>query len=139
MIDLSTLSARLRTLVPEFARVAGVADLAAAKNAVLSLPAAYIMPGSETASPSSLIGRHTQKVTERFTILIVAKNVSDQSGMAAQSEIAVLSGKVRDALLGWQPTASHAPVELFGAGPLELANQLLYWPEGFQVSTTITA
>jgi len=139
VIDLTTIATRLQAAVPEFARVAGVADLAAARNGVIKLPAAYIMPGSETASPNKMIGGHSQEVTERFTILIVAKNVSDQSGMAAQAELFDLSRKVRDALLGWQPTTEHSPVNLAGAGPLELANQMLYWPEGFQVSTTIRA
>jgi len=137
MIDLRTIATRIETLVPEFGRVAGVADLAAARNGVIKLPAAYIMPGSETAAPNKMLGGHAQEVVERFTILIVAKNVSDQSGLAAQVELSDLSRKVRAALLGWQPTGEHTPVNLAGAGPLELAHQMLYWPEGFQVSTTV--
>jgi hypothetical protein len=137
MIKVATIAARLMSLVPELARVAGVSDLAAAKGNVTQLPAAYIMPEPERAKPNKLMGGHSQELIERFTILLLVKNVSDYGGMAAQEEVEALSAKVRAAMLGWQPTPEHSPVDLVGAGPLDPTNNLLYWPEGFQASTTI--
>ncbi len=138
MIKVAIIASRLKEMVPELARVAGVSDLAAAKGHVTQLPAAYIMPEPERAKPNKMIsGAHSQELTERFTILLLVKNVSDYGGMAAQEEIEALSARVRAAMLGWQPTPEHSPVDLVGAGPLDPTNNLLYWPEGFQASTTI--
>lgn len=138
MIDITLIVERLKSQVPELVRVAGLADLLAARASITQLPAAYIVPEPESATPSRMIGRHVQKNTVGFAVLLAVKNVSDQTGMAAQMDLVRLSESVRAALLGWECTPDHTPINLTGAGPLDFSQQILYWPERFQASVEIS-
>ena len=132
MLALSVLTTRIAAQMPQLKRVAGFADLVAARGKVTVFPAAYVIPERESAEENSLIGIHDQRISESFTVLLLAKNVTDARGLAAQEEVKALSDALRAALLGWQPSTAHTPLDLVSAGPLELADQILFWPETYK-------
>lgn len=135
MLALTTLVDRLKAQVPALKRVAGVADLVAAKGSFTAFPAAYVIPERESASPNALHGVHDQQIVEAFTVLHLVKNAKDATGLAAQGDLKALVDATRAALKGWQPTVNHTPADLVQGGPLELTDQILYWPETYQTTT----
>jgi hypothetical protein len=130
MLSLDTLKARIQAEVPGIRLVDAYASLVAAKGVARQTPAAFIYPASETA-PLGNGYQHLQRVRVQFGVLIVVRNVSDAGGAAAQKETEQLSAALRAALCGWVPGSDYDKVQLTSAGPAELDNGFLYWPETF--------
>lgn len=140
MLSLAVITARLQAEMPQLRLVAGAAALAAAKDQLTALPAAYVLPGSETAQRNPLLdaSQHSQVSTEQVTVILAARNVRDARGAAAHAELLALSQALRAALVGWAPDDARGALNFVRAGPLELGDAVLFWPETYDTLTLIT-
>lgn len=130
MLALATLAGRIDAEAAGFATVTGLADLVAASGIVKRLPACYVAPGQETASPDPMIGRSSQRVVETFGVWVAVSSGASATGGAAQAVLKTLVDALRAALVGWQPGAGYTPIELVSAGPIQWDDgQTLFWPE----------
>lgn len=133
MLDQTALATRIAAQAPAFKLVDEFAGLVAAKGVARAVPAAFIFPSAETApEPDNYAG--LQRLRVDFGVLIVVRNVADAGGGAAQAEAKDLSDALRAALRGWSPGANYSRIRLASAGPAEMSNGYLYWPENFSTS-----
>lgn len=103
---------RLKTHCPSFCgRVEGAASLAAIKPSAVTTPSAFIIPVTKNAEPNSMLGIHSQKVTEVFGIAVFVSNMRDSTGEAAQIEQEPILDEIYDALAGWQPSYAENPID----------------------------
>lgn len=133
-MQLAPAIARLKAEVPQLRIVGGAADLAALREAPpLQLPAAYVLALAESARPNSLstVGALMLRRAVRFAVVLAAQNLRDPRGEAAQGALEALRAAVLGALLNWQPTDDHDPVEFAAGRLLSLADQVLWWQDEF--------
>lgn len=127
---LAPIADRLKIQVPALKRnVSGAADFAAAREGLNSVPAAFVLPLMDRATPSSTQDESVilQLVTERFGVVLVVSNVRDMHGAAAHDDLEPLRDAVILALLGWPPSAGYHPVEYGGGRMLALNGDDLWW------------
>lgn len=129
---LQTIIDRLNEQVPDFqGRVAGAAELAAALNGLVKCPVAFVLLADETSSRNELVTALSQRVEVRFGVVLVIRNVADARGKAAAVDLDVIRLQVMVALLNWQPSADHEPVQHV-AGKLDnYDDQTLWWADTF--------
>jgi hypothetical protein len=126
---LAALEARIAAL-PQLRLVRGAPDfVTAAETRPPALPAAYVLPLSESAGPNALGGAVAQQVSAETGIALALANVADPKGRAALADLAALRAAVRDALLGWVPEAGCSPLEFAGGGLLGFKDGVLWWQD----------
>jgi hypothetical protein len=124
----------LRTALPELRAVGGSADLDAALEGAVALPAAFVLPLLEQARPLKLLGLAAQRVTVTFGVLHVLSNRRDARGAAALTDLHTHRRALRAALLGWVPDAETGePVTFEGGRLMRLDDEgRLWWMDEFK-------
>jgi hypothetical protein len=130
-MDMALITAHL-VGVAGLAKIGGAIDFAAAAQDLRNkLPAAYAVPGRETASPNQEITSVLQRVEVRFAIVLAISNQRDARGEKAQSQLEPVRDAVKDRLLGWPPSAAFDPCEFAGGRLLALNDAVLWWQDEF--------
>lgn len=113
---------------PEFRKVSGASNFAAARDDLKTAPAAYVIPLRDAASANQLGGGAIlQPVREQFGVALAVSNLRDASGVAAQAEFERLRRLVIDKLLGFVPGTDYEPVEYVGGNILMMDAAVLWW------------
>jgi hypothetical protein len=91
---------------PVFRIVGGAAEFAALAGEPKATPAAYVLVEEEQSEDNArMTGPVLQRVEADVAVIIVTRNVADNSGAAAAEEIETLKAKVRGALMGFVPSS----------------------------------
>lgn len=128
---------RLDIQVGALRKVAGSADFAVALDDLkpAALPAAYVLPGAESAGRSTT---GTQLVSQqnrpRFGVMLAVSNLRDARGENAQTDLRTLRIAVMTVLLGWSPDAAFDPVEFAGGKLFRMSNGVLWWMDEFSTA-----
>lgn len=120
--------------------VDGALSFAALENnpPAASLPAAFVVPISDTASPNTLAsGDVRQRVTSRFAVLICVARAGDARGGRSAAALDAIQVGVRDLLLGWRPAAGWSPVTYVGASLAGTHGGAVWIQVTFQAAHTI--
>lgn len=113
-MNIDAVAAQIRTIATVFnSNVAGAAAYANGVNDQdwLPLPAAYVIPGDESADPSESMTGDYQLVRERVSVIVVLATMSaggqfdpaDRRGQAAAAQVNVLRAAIFKAILNWRP------------------------------------
>lgn len=136
-MDLTPVINRLRTLLVGFKTVGSAVDLDAAIGGLVAVPAAFVMPLSESATANDLLQQTSQRITSLFGVVLCVSNKRDSTGAAALADLTSLRGQVRAALVGWIPDAATAePVHYSSGQLLRLdGDGRLWWVDQFDLTT----
>lgn len=131
--DVELVIQRLRDLVPELHLVEGAGAYAAIRSlADFRTPSAYVLLARERGDgepPKN--GR--QRVLATFGVVLAVRNYRGQVGHDAMIEASPLVGRVRDALIGWQPAATGSrPCQWLQGDVLDYDASTLLWSDVFQ-------
>lgn len=139
---ISEIKARLETEVAALKLVAGAAEFAAAVDAGAlpkALPAAFVFLASERGNPSPTWSRTRQLVPASVALMLVARNVADARGEAAQADLDALRVACRDALLGWAPTAECDPLQFESGGLAAFRGGAVWWTDSYRTQYPISS
>lgn len=136
-MDLSLIVARLKAELTALRSVGASADLDAAIDGVLAMPAAFVLPLSELGQDIPMTGSTSERTTLAFGVLHVIKNARDAQGGAALDDLAAHRQALRQALVGWVPNdATGEPVTFTSGRLLRLdGDGRLWWIDEFQLTT----
>ncbi len=132
MIDLGAVADRLTSAkVP---RVLGVLEYSALTSAPPLLPAHYVTPIDEDATPNRMAGGIIdQRVTNRFqVIIVVAANAARAE--RPSDELTLLIGKTKDLLIGWTIPGTSTPIEYAGGRLLSAGGREAVWAVRFRTA-----
>lgn len=121
-------------------RIAGAAELAFALKGSLLAEMAFVVQLSETASPNALDSGISQKITERFGIIVMLKNdvsQKDKTGLTAYDSLFEIRTELLRALLGWQMDDAESLVSYSGGRVLGINRAQFWYQFEFEVGTRI--
>lgn len=130
---------RLKEEVPDLKLVAGAAAFSMLKEnpSRHQLPAAYVIPLADRASPNSLANGVRQMVTSRVGILLAVSSLRDPRGEETVDLLEPLRAKVVKAVLGWSPTTDDEPMTFLAGQVIAVRNGVLWWQDEFATGNTI--
>ena len=136
-MDLSLIVARLKARLSALRSVGASADLDAAIDGAVAMPAAFVLPLAETAQDLAMTGATGQRITQAFGVLHVVSNKRDGQGGAALDDLRAHRLNLRAALVGWVPdSATGEPVTFTGGRLLQLdGDGRLWWIDEFALKT----
>lgn len=120
--------------------VAGAAEYAAldAPPPQARQPAAYVLPLGEVAGANGLAaGPVRQRITATLGLVLLVTNLRDPRGQASADMLAPLLAAARGALVGWQPSAEHDPMEFRRGRLIDISEGTLAWQDEFETSITV--
>ena len=131
----ATLIERLKVTCPLLKLVGGSADFSVAEAALRNkLPAAFVIPLAEQASPnSSATTLVSQRVNQQFGVILAASNLRDATGEKALADIYAVRQQVMAALLGWIPAGERSGMEFSGGHLQDMSDQVLWWQDDFNL------
>lgn len=99
-------------------RVAGAADFAQAteQQGWMGLPAAYVIPLDEDATPNEFGNGLEQHVTERIGVVVELDNSADRLSSKAVATLNEVRSAVWAALLNWRIDPDHGAQALYYGG-----------------------
>jgi hypothetical protein len=131
-MNLASVIARIDTQCPSFKVVGGAAQFDKAVASLTRAPAAFVLLGSELATPSPFMEQLVeQRVAVDLVVVIATKNLEDARGRAAADDLDSLRGSVRDALLKFVPTGATDGIEYQRGALMLFANGVLWWADTF--------
>jgi hypothetical protein len=130
-LTLATLPAaiitRLRTISAFSNRVAGaVSEEQVSEQTNLGLPRAFVLPASIEPGDTQ-ISPLDQEMLVRIRILIIVSNTADERGQAGTAAFLGLAADVQQALIGWAPSSSYAPMLTDGVDDSTDSNRDALW------------
>jgi hypothetical protein len=136
-MDLSLITARVKEQLTALRSVGQSAELEAAADAVVALPAAFVLPMSDVASDLGMTGTTYQRVVQQFSVILVISNRRDAQGGAALNDLHTQRLALRAALVGWVPdTANGEPVIYTGGKLVKMdGDGRLWWADEFELTT----
>ena len=136
-MDLSLIVTRLKAELSALRTVGASADLDAAIDGVVALPAAFVMPLAESASDMGQLSSTGVRIVQAFGVLHCVSNRRDAQGGAALDDLKTPRANLRSALVGWVPDeATGEPVTFTGGRLLQLdGDGRLWWIDEFQLMT----
>lgn len=136
-MDLSLILARLKAELSGLKSIGASADMDAAMDGVVAVPAAFVLPLADSCRAMDLTGSTNEQVTVSFGVLHVVSNRRDAQGGAALGDLNALRLNLRNALVGWVPDATTGePVHRTGGRLLRLdGDGRLWWIDEFQLIT----
>lgn len=136
-MDLSLIIARLEVQLTGLKSIGGAADMDAAIEGVVALPACFVLPLAESGQAQDLTGGTAQRITLRFGVVHALSNRRDALGAAALGDLAALRLQLRVALVGWIADAATAePVHFVAGRLLRLdGDGRLWWIDEFELMT----
>jgi hypothetical protein len=121
---------RLRLANTRFSNyIAGAAELSLALQGTLQKEMAFVIQLSETVDSNKLDSGISQKVTERFGIVVALDNSStqkDKTGLTAYDQLFEVRNELFGALLGWQMEDMDSLVSYAGGKILGI-NRAQFW------------
>lgn len=136
-MDLSQITARLKAQLGNLRTVGDSADLDAAMNGVVAVPAAFVVPWADAASDLGMPGSTGQRVVQTFSVVHVLSNRRDAQGSAAMVDLHAHRMALRTALVGWVPDADNGEPVTYTSGRLLKmdGDGRLWWGDEFQLTT----
>lgn len=117
-MDLSLIVARLKTELTALRSVGASADLDAAIEGAVAMPAAFVLPLAESSRDIGMTGATGQRIAQAFGVLHVLSNRRDAQGGAALDDLKVHRLALRQALVGWVPDEATGEPVTYTAGRL---------------------
>lgn len=113
----SVLAARLRTECSLFGGRVAVAATASRAIALadLAVPNAIVVPGPIVPTDDTLLSSVDQVVEIALSVIVAVSNTSDDRGQASADSFYTAYTQVRDAVLGWTPSAGAIAPCLLGS------------------------
>ncbi|MCK5295971.1 MAG: hypothetical protein KAJ75_03690 [Alphaproteobacteria bacterium] len=102
-------------------------------------PAAFVIPASENAGENRRTNGVSQKVATLFSVVLILKTTNDKSGLSAESSLEEIRGKIREQLLGWQPTNEHTDIEFVRGELVDIQAGRVFWRDEFKTEYLLTA
>ncbi|MEM5371355.1 hypothetical protein V4C53_35720 [Paraburkholderia azotifigens] len=133
-MNLNAVIEHLRERMPIFAqRVAGAAKFSILPEASnLMVPAAYVIPLDENPDQQASSNGYRQTVEDRFAVVVVLSNVSDERGQSAAMSVHDMRKLLFSALVGWEPGDDYYQVEYDGGSLLSIDRARLYYQFEFK-------
>ncbi len=130
--------ARLRAEAPMLKTAGGAVEYERALQNAPALPAAFVIPGRETATDNEFGNQIVeQRVDVDFAVVLAVRNVSDASGAAALESLKPVRDAVCVALLNWQPDAEFYGCEYGGGELFAWKDGVIWWAETYRTSHLI--
>jgi hypothetical protein len=136
-MDLSPILARLKTLLTGLKSVGVSADLDAAIEGVVAMPAAFVLPLAESGTDMGMVSSTDERIAQAFGVVHCLSNRRDAQGAAALDDLKVHRLNLRTALVGWVPDdATGEPITFTAGRLLRLdGDGRLWWIDEFQLIT----
>ncbi|MDP3652421.1 MAG: hypothetical protein Q8R67_12135 [Rhodoferax sp.] len=136
-MDLDLVIARLKATLTGLKSIGTSVDLDAAIDGVVAVPAAFVLPLADSATPIDMAGSTDERETGAFGVVHVVSNRRDAQGAAALNDLKTLRLNLRAALVGWVPDAATGePVHRTTGRLLRMdGNGRLWWIDEFQLIT----
>lgn len=131
--------ARLKTNASSLKLVEGAAKFAALKSnpPVSKQPAAWVFPVSDAPGANALAVGVRQRVVERIGVALALGDVGDRRGEAAAKSIETLRDEVRDAIVGWQPSAAFDQFTYARGALVDFRNGVVWFEMEFETAILI--
>jgi hypothetical protein len=94
------------------------------------LPIAFVYSAKEGGNPSDLVGKTSQRVAKRFTVIIAAKT-SD----ATTEYMEDVRDQIKAGLIGWPVSATHEAVEFIGGEIINVTGGVEWWKDTYETFT----
>lgn len=136
-MDLSLITAHLKASLSGLRSVGVSADLDAALDGVVAMPAAFVLPLADAASDLGMSGSTGQRVVQAFSVVLCLSNRRDAMGSAAMADLHTHRMALRTALVGWVPDAANGEPVTYTSGRLLKmdGDGRLWWSDEFQLTT----
>lgn len=136
-MDLSLIVARLKTELSALRSVGASADLDAAIEGAVAMPAAFVLPLAESAQDMAMTGQTGARIRQAFGVLHVVSNRRDAQGGQALDDLKAHRLALRAALVGWVPVEADGEPVRFTAGRLLRldGDGRLWWMDEFELTT----
>lgn len=131
MIRLSSVTARLQDR--GLPRVLGVLEYSALENAPPQLPAHFVVPVNDDATPNRMAGIIDQRVTLNFQVIIVVQATAARASRPSEDLDEQIEA-VRTALLGWTIPGAAMPTEYSGGRLLSAGGREAVWGSRFRTA-----
>jgi hypothetical protein len=129
---------KARTTATFASRIAGAAEYKRLpETANLVMPAAYVIPLDDNAEPQSSENGYSQIVRDSFMVIVAVSNTADERGQAGYTSVAAIRATLWAALLAWNPSATHGPIQYEGGALLDMDRARLYYQFEFSAATEI--
>lgn len=132
-MKLSHIVHTLRHFSPSFeGRVGGAAEFSAIKDtAFLKLPAAYVVPLDDRAEDNQSQTDYWQNVTEGFGVIVALKPLDERGQHEAYDIVENIKTELWRALLGYEPSPAHYPIQYDGGDLLDLDRGRIFYQFNF--------
>jgi len=120
--------------------IAGAAELAYALSGTLTKEVAFVIPLTETAKANDLDSGISQKITERFGVIVALDNASsdkDKTGLTAYDTLHDVRAEVFKAILGWQIPGTEDLVSYGGGRTIGITRATFWYQFEFVTVTRI--
>lgn len=117
-MDLAFVIDRLKTQLQGVRTVGGAADMDAAMAGTVAVPAAFVIPLDEEASPSESTMVTRQRIAHGFGVVVGVINRRDATGAASMGALAPIRAALMQALIGWVHDAGDGEPVQFRRGKL---------------------
>lgn len=137
-LDTRVIEQRIRDEVASLQQVKGAAEFAAVSSlSSYRVPSAYVVLAREVGTEETSerparrpSGKQEAKAT--FGVITAVRNYGDNTGAKAAEEANPIIGKIRDALMGWQPDdQSMRPIGWLQGDVLDYDASVLLWIDVF--------
>jgi len=118
----------------------GAAELAMALEYTLKKECAFVVQLSETASSNNLDNSISQKITERFGVIVALDNGSSEkgkTGLIAYDKLFDIRAQIFKAILGWSMDGTEGPISYAGGKIAGINRSYLWYQFEFVVDTRI--
>lgn len=138
-MKIESISDRILARCPGFALVGGAAQFDTARHGLARLPAAFVLPARDRASPNSFLSQGVvqQQIGSEFAVLIAARNLEDATGAATADELNALRAEIRAALLNWTPEGAEIGCEYVAGEILGFEDAVILWQEIYRTEYMI--
>lgn len=125
---------RLKSAVPEFRAVPGMADLAAMQESSQITPAAHVIYWGDTVPSGNSAGQGSaQMVAQTWMVVVAVRSARDtRGGSGAREEAGTLMSDVIQALSGWMPGPGYLPMRRVNAPRPGFSAGFGYFPLAFE-------
>lgn len=142
-MDLGAVVLQVRAANTRFGnRVAGAAELAVAMESSLLEKAAFVVQVGDSAPPNDSDSGITQRMTERFAVIVALENDNDKrdkTGFLASDKLHDVRQELFVALLGWQVPGTDGLVYYSAGRLIDLDRAWLWYQFEFEAVTYLSA
>jgi hypothetical protein len=126
-------------------RIGGAADLPLVSGETLAVPAAFVVPLAESASPNTLSAGLHQVITNRFGVVVCLDNartedggLREKRGLTAALELAAIRTWLFSRLLNWKPTWAWQPLEYSASRLIDMDRAMFWWIYEFEYESLVS-